>query len=249
MSGNSVFESLTGLAVAFLFLLLCVCAQGASPRVVSLSESDVFEVKNAVGYSTILQFDAKPTSVVLGDQDSFKVEYVGNSLTIKPSRIGASTNLFVFTDYERFSFRLTSGKGNADYLLHVRKKGVAVALPTTSAKAAISSDLDVKKVGASARENGVTLQVNSISYPPSRKAVIVHFSIQTENDETLRVSDFSLEQEGKPVPFHELHLTGEGHGIFVVRSAKLNHSHPAVLHYNKMFLHVEFSLNAKNAGR
>ena len=113
-----------------LFLLLLVAfpiarAQSGihKTRVVTTTENDVTPIHTAMGYSTILQFDAKPTTAVLGDQDAFRVEYVGQSLTIKPLLRTAKTNLFVFTDYDRYNFQLGTVASNlADYIVKVQKR-------------------------------------------------------------------------------------------------------------------------------
>src|SRR5256885_2332440 len=102
---------------------VCPVALARSGRTVILRETDVAEIKTVIGYSTLLQFDSRPTSVVAGDQDAFKVEYVGQGLSIKPLLPNISTNLFIFTDYDRFSFRVSSSRtGVPDYYVRVRRR-------------------------------------------------------------------------------------------------------------------------------
>lgn len=74
---------LLAVTVSLFFAVLGATAFAKEPRTLTFSESDVGQVQLAVGYSTILQFDSRPTSAVLGDQDAFKVEYLGNSLTLR----------------------------------------------------------------------------------------------------------------------------------------------------------------------
>jgi len=166
-------------------LLLAVLTTNAiakPTRTLELSEADVGQVHSSLGYSTILQFDARPTSAVLGDQDAFKVEYVGNSLTIKPLVPGARTNLFVFTDYERFSFRLITGASSqVDYVVRVKRKRSKSA---SSFYEYISYEDDVASekmatvnVNRSANCRSTSLTVESFSYPKAKPWVVVHFAV------------------------------------------------------------------------
>ena len=94
-------------------------------RRIEADEDKVALVRTAVGFSTILEFPSKPLSAVLGDQDSFKLEYVGNSITVKPLVSGATSNLFVFTEYNRFTCTLKSGaKSDVDDILQDRAIGL-----------------------------------------------------------------------------------------------------------------------------
>jgi len=214
-----------------LIALVCLCGEamaGQSPRQVSLAESEVLTVRTTPGYSTILQFDTRPTSVVLGDQDSFKVEYLKNSLTIKPLKEGVTTNLFVFTDYDRFSFRLTSVESNADYVIRVAKKSERARRGSKKGykSGATVSDLDVTTVDASKSIGSMTLKVISIGYPPSGQAAIIEFSVKSEHPFSIDSSQVALEQDGASIPIQELHSAGQQIGILVVRTSNFQQGVP-----------------------
>lgn len=100
-------------------------ASAKSPKSLRLSDSEVGVIRTSVGYTTMVQFNTRPTSVVLGDQDAFKIEYVGSGLAIKPLLSRVKTNLFVFSGYDRFSFQLSSGsQQEADFLVKVERKSL-----------------------------------------------------------------------------------------------------------------------------
>jgi len=42
-----------------------------TPRIVTQADSEMVTINTALGYTTLIQFDARPTSAVLGDQDGF----------------------------------------------------------------------------------------------------------------------------------------------------------------------------------
>lgn len=165
-----------------LFLTVLATNAVAKPtRTLELTETDIGKVQAALGYSTILQFDARPTSAVLGDQDAFRVEYVGNSLTIKPLVPGARTNLFVFTDYERFSFRLMTGASSqVDYAVRVkrkRSKSGSFSDDGSYGEDAASEKMTTINVGRTASCRSTSLVVESFSYPKAKPWVVVHFAV------------------------------------------------------------------------
>jgi Conjugal transfer protein len=91
-------------------------------KVMPLPEQ-VTKIRTAMGYSTILEFQGKPLNAVLGDQDAFKIEFVGNSITIKPLFPHARSNLFIFTEFERFNCELESGSAElVDYIVSFKRK-------------------------------------------------------------------------------------------------------------------------------
>ncbi|KAJ8134321.1 hypothetical protein OY671_012466, partial [Metschnikowia pulcherrima] len=81
---------------------------------------------------------APPTSLVVGDSSAFKVEYLDQAITIKPSRANAKSNLYVYTDWRRFNVQLvTGGEGAADYVVYLeepipKSKAPAKAYPSQS---------------------------------------------------------------------------------------------------------------------
>lgn len=122
------------LAVVITSLLVLVhhtYADQKKARSLALKDGDVGEVRTALGYSTILQFDLDLTSVVVGDQDSFKVEYVGDGLTIKPVVSGVKSNLFVFTDYDRFNFKIIGTSADQADFLVMLSRGRSRSIPVS----------------------------------------------------------------------------------------------------------------------
>ncbi len=190
-------------------------------KTLKISESDVAQINTALGYSTILQFDARPSSAVLGDQDAFKVEYVGNSITIKPLRGGVKTNLFVFTDYERFNFRLTSGSTTSiDYLVKVsRKRQEQSSIPsqvevvpnsTTESYEAprTADDLVTRKIGKRVACGAYTVTVNSVAHPKSKPWLIVNFAVASrdEKQKPIEPSYFEVQQGQKTITPETLYI-------------------------------------------
>jgi len=124
-------------------LVLLVCfftnasaiASGGRVRHVPVVGDQIVTVRTAVGIATIIQVPDTPSSVVVGDQEGFRVEYLDRAITIKPLRIPARSNLYVYTDSRRFNVQLTTGgEAEADYVVYLdlpRPTPRAVGHPTT----------------------------------------------------------------------------------------------------------------------
>ena len=100
-------------------------AWGAKVRHVEVTKDEIVPVRTSIGIATIIQVPDRPNSVVVGDQDSFKVEYLDQAITIKPIIGGARSNLYVYTDYRRFNIELITGpQAVADYVVYLKQPKV-----------------------------------------------------------------------------------------------------------------------------
>ena len=106
-----------------MMLFMSVGAFGQQVREVRAGPNDIITINTSPGLSTLIEFEGRPRSVIVGDLDAFKVEYAGSSLAIKPLIDRAKSNLFVATEMDSFRFRLRSSKGDAaDYVVRVKVK-------------------------------------------------------------------------------------------------------------------------------
>lgn len=189
------------LAFAAGFFAFCQVASAKPTRTLVMNESQVEEIRTALGFSTILDFGGRPGGVILGDQDAFKVEQMSGGLAIKPLFPGSKSNLFVFTDYDRFSFRLvTAPQAQADYRVVVKKKrdqGFAVE----SGKA-----LRIKTLGTKKRCSGFTLILKRTAIPISEKVAIVDFSLKGPAS-SIQPGDFEILSGSQMVPVSDLLLS------------------------------------------
>ena len=104
-----------------LFLLLPNFAEANPARKIIVKKDEVVTVRTAIGIATIIQVQDQPTSVVLGDSGAFKVEYLNQAITIKPLHGGATSNLYIHTDYDRYSVKLVTGpQASSDYVVYLK---------------------------------------------------------------------------------------------------------------------------------
>jgi Conjugal transfer protein len=112
----------------WILILAFPFASNAAERVrhVAVLKDQIVQVRTAIGIATIVQVPDHPNSVVVGDQDSFKVEYLDQAITIKPLKPGAKSNLYVYTDWQRYNVQLITGHESISdfvvYLDHPAKK-------------------------------------------------------------------------------------------------------------------------------
>jgi hypothetical protein len=92
-------------------------------RKLHLKRDEIAQVRTAVGIATLIQVPDRPTSVVLGDTNAFKVEYLENAITIKPLGHSAKSNLYVYTESRRFNVSLvTVPIPSADYIVYLDRE-------------------------------------------------------------------------------------------------------------------------------
>ncbi len=109
--------------LAVLFLSLLAHADAALVRKFEVKTDQIVIVKTAIGVATIIQVPDRPTSLVVGDSEAFKIEYLDQAITIKPLRSNAKSNLYIYTDWRRFNVQLvTSSESAADYIVYLNAK-------------------------------------------------------------------------------------------------------------------------------
>lgn len=102
-------------------LILAIPSTEGRIRKVEVKQDQIVVVRTALGIATIIQVPDRPSSLVLGDQGGFKVEYLEQAITIKPLHGTAKSNLYIYTDYQRFNVQLVTGsEALADYVVYLK---------------------------------------------------------------------------------------------------------------------------------
>lgn len=187
-----------------IFLLLISFEIFAAPsrvRRVPALPDQIVTVKTALGIATIIQVPDRPNSLVVGDTEAFKVEYLDQAITIKPLHGGAKSNLYIYTDYRRFNVQLITGaEANSDYVVYLdipkekeKSNETKPSLFWTRFHSSLKSDLLLLKVERIGRtKDGV---------------LIVEFKLHGTAREKIDPKWFWLTQEGKTLPIHRLILS------------------------------------------
>jgi hypothetical protein len=178
----------------------------ASSRVkkVELQKDQIVRVNTAVGIATIIQVPDRPNSVVVGDQDAFKVEYLDLAITIKPITPHGKSNLYIYTDYRRFNVELNSGpEASADYVVYLENP---VEKEKFTKKKPEGSGISWKRVNRSFKNESASFALNRIGSTRSG-VVIVEFTISSTKREQINPAWFWVTQGGVTRPIQNLFLS------------------------------------------
>lgn len=189
------------LSTILIFSLLLGEQSFASGRVrtVEVKKDQIVHVKTALGVATIVQVPDRPNSLVVGDQNAFKVEYLDQAITIKPLHGNARSNLYIYTDYRRFNVQLvTSSEAVADYVVYLESPKEKPKTP---------------KDGWRSYKN--FLKNESLTFETKRIAktidgtLLVEFEVRSSLGEKFKPEWIWLTQNGKPKPIHSLALSSQ----------------------------------------
>lgn len=176
----------------FTYFLICT-VQASQVKEMKLKSSDVGIINTALGYSTVLQLSQKPLNVVLGDQSSFRVEFINDSITLKPLRAGAKTNIFIFTDNDRFNLTVKAGPiALVDYVVRIRRVYV--------------DPLQTTQLNQFIYEKGLKFKL--IRTTDKGPDVFLDFIIENHRKDSvrLRTDQFRVVAEGLPQQIRSLYL-------------------------------------------
>ena len=176
----------------------------ARVRRVSVVKDQIVTVKTALGVATIIQVPDKPNSVVVGDMNAFKVEYLDTAITIKPLTTHAKSNLYIYTDYRRFNVQLVSGsEAAADYVVYLENPKSKL----TEKKAPEQKEgIHWLKYPRVMTLDGLTFRVNKIGQN-SDGLLLIDFTIKGVSSEKIEPSWFWLTQGGVGHTIHGLILS------------------------------------------
>lgn len=179
-------------------LLSASATAGQRIRTVEVKKDEVVTVRTAMSVATIVQVPDRPLSLVVGDSEAFKVEYLDQAITIKPVHSGAKSNLYIYTDYRRFDVSLiTTSESLADYVVYLKPK----VLPPK--KPAGISWMPFKK---SFENDGLMISVERLGRLGSSSAFI-EFKVQGKTSKKIDPGSFWLSQKSTTLPIEKLILS------------------------------------------
>lgn len=187
------------LSVFALFPLLAGAesSRGQRVRKLHMKPDDIALVHTAVGIATIIQVPDRPTSVVLGDTNVFKVEYLDTAITIKPLSHSAKSNLYVYTEARRFSVSLvTSPQVNADYIVYLYSENQLPSPPKER----------WRKLGSEKHGGDIKLVVRRLGTIENYLAI--DFALSSKKDISFGPEWIWVTQGGKTIPIQSLNLSG-----------------------------------------
>ncbi len=191
--------------LALIFFAIAYSSAEARVRRVAVNGDQIVTVRTSIGIATIIQVPDRPNSVVVGDQNAFKVEYLDQAITIKPLSSGARSNLYIYTDWKRFNVELVSGgESVADYVVY---------LDNPKAKTPLQASSPQKDTGITWTNFKNTLKNESLQLNVNRlgrtKAglLLIELTITSTKKEAFNPEWIWLSQNGVTKPIHNLFLS------------------------------------------
>lgn len=168
-------------------------------RTVEVKKDQIVTVRSALGVATIIQVPDRPNSLVVGDQNAFKVEYLDQAITIKPLHGNARSNLYIYTDYRRFNVQLvTTNESLADYVVYLEN-------PQEKVK---SSAIGWQNYRNHLKNESLILETKRLA-KTADGVLLIEFEVRSETREKFRPDWLWITQEGKTRPIHNLALSAQ----------------------------------------
>ena len=168
-------------------------------RRVQVQNDQIVTVKTSLGIATIIQVPDRPNSIVVGDQSAFKVEYLDQAITIKPLHGSAKSNLYVYTDYQRYNVQLvTTHESASDYVVYLDE-------PKEKIK---SSPISWKKIQKSMKNENLFFEIKRIAKTKDN-VLLVEFEVTSSSRGKFKPEWIWLSQNGKSKPIHSLALSAQ----------------------------------------
>jgi hypothetical protein len=151
------------------------------------------------------------------------VEYLDKAITIKPLMAGARTNLYVYTDWQRYNIKLIpTTKQTADYVVYIKPK-VVQKKPEKINWSKFSNYLRNEKIKLSISKIGNT----------KNGLYLIDFNLTSKKKEKFKPEWIWLTQNGKTIPIHRLFIDElklrpgkEVSGLILAKRNDLNRSSP-----------------------
>ena len=180
-----------------------VLAEGRVRRV-PVNGDQIVTVRTAMGIATIIQVPDRPNSVVVGDQDAFKVEYLDQAITIKPLSGGAKSNLYVYTDWKRYNVQLISGaEAIADYVVYLenpKENTKEISIKTNGTNIIWTAFRKYLKNG------NLKLEISRLGKAKDG-ILLIEFLVKGTSKEEIKPESIWLTQNGQTRPIQSLFLS------------------------------------------
>jgi hypothetical protein len=187
--------------IFWILLVVFPLVSHASERVrhVIVSKDQIVTVRTAIGIATIVQVPDRPNSVVVGDQEAFKVEYLDQAITIKPLKFGAKSNLYVYTDWQRYNVQLATGaEATSDFVVYLDH---AVLKPDNS-----RSQISWHQINRSVDSDGLKLEVDKVATTPDQ--LLLQIEITSNHSVKIDPAWIWIAQGSSIRPINSLVLSG-----------------------------------------
>lgn len=181
-----------------LFFIWAVCVASAFSQAVPTSANPV-HVATALNHLTVLEFHEPVTMAAAGSSD-FQIERQEDKVFVKPTKSGASTDLFVWTATRRFAYELetTSEVKNMNVSVDNPVPPAPVAPPNSGFSPHIEEfadmmltraflgTVDITPANPRAPKNSVRVRIKQVFR--TKTSIYVHYNIENDGRSTYHVT-------------------------------------------------------------
>lgn len=209
-------------AILFIFLSLPQTSFAERVKKVKMKRDQIVQVKTALGVATIISVADTPTSLVVGDNEAFKVEFLEQAITIKPLHRNAKSNLYIYTEYRRFDVQLvTVDEPSADYVVYLENVVSPLKLKTL---------VQWKKSELKFNNDDLTFRINRLGRGDS--SLFIEFEVTGSKKLDLDPAWIWISQRKSTIPIQRLVLSslkmggGSVSGVIEIQKDDLDQSKP-----------------------
>jgi type IV secretory pathway VirB9-like protein len=170
----------------------------ANVRTIEVVKDQIITVNTKLGIATLIQLPDRPSSIVIGDQSSFKVEYLDKAVTVKPLIPGARTNLYLYTDLTRFNVELIPVRGGVspDYVVYLKN---------ASKKLQDAASVTWRIFRKQTRAKALTLEIKRIG-SSKEGSILIDFRVRSQKPKSLTPEALWVIEGGTVRPIQQLYL-------------------------------------------
>jgi hypothetical protein len=223
----------------FLFLM-CLLSLGnvwanLKVRSIEMTLDQVAQIKTAVGVATIIEVPDPPNSVVIGNPEAFKVEYLDRAITLRPVSNHSKTNLYIYTDYRRFNVELVAGDpARSDYVVYLKNPTRKILSAMKNPTFAQRVDVKWKNYVRSVSGPKFVLKVKRVGM--SGVSSLIDFEVSSKTNGKIDPKIFWIKQGKKTITVQAILLSRLDYdpkhkvqGLLEIKNKDINENLPFIL--------------------
>lgn len=185
-------------------LIFSSASNAGQIRTLNMNADKMKSINLRMGQSTVIRFNDKPNNVVIGNQNYYSVEFIGNDVTIQPlGRV--KTNLFVYTPHHVYGFILDPLTGSTyDDIVNVMWKSKGIVLQKRSRNKLFTE----KSLKLDFKLKSISVKLNKMTINKSRGTHIIDFDVTNNTSSKIKSKDleFYLTRSNKNLDVQEYAL-------------------------------------------
>ena len=220
--------------ILFFYLTIDNALGNSKVRTIEMQRDQVALIRTSMGVATILEVPDPPNSVVVGNPEAFKVEYLDRAITLKPVSSRAKSNLYIYTDYRRYNVELVSvEQPKADYVVYLKNPKRKILEAIAAKEKTRSFEIKWKKYLKKIDHGKFILSIKRLGV--GGESILIDFEIKSQGSNRGKIDPkiFWIKQLGKSITVQALMLSKLDYkpkevaqGLIEIKTRDLNQNLP-----------------------